>query len=224
MKLEQIIANYNELNSKMSVLNEQYNSKSKLLIASKTLTQEQINYIIENSNQKRFGETKVQDAVSKWSDIKLQYPKVKLHFIGCLQSNKIKQAASLFDVIETINSFEQMCKVSEEVAKTNKKIDLFLQVNIGDEKQKNGISLRDFDYVYNKIINADMMVSGIMCIPPKSGPSFFYFGYMKKIAKEYDIKEISMGMSNDFETAIKFGATQVRIGSFLTNNQKDIAK
>ncbi|MFK7760512.1 MAG: YggS family pyridoxal phosphate-dependent enzyme [Candidatus Midichloriaceae bacterium] len=216
---EVLLQNYKILIKKIDEYNEQYESKSKLLLVSKNLEQGQIEHIIINTKQRIFGENKVQDAIDKWSDIKENHPNIKLHLIGKLQTNKIKKAVKLFDVIETIDSVELACKVIDEALKINKKIQIFLQINIGNEPHKNGIMLKDFDKIFNEVNNDVTNIAGIMCVPPISGPAFFYFGYMNKIAKEHKISEISMGMSTDFETAIKFGSTQVRIGSFITASE-----
>ena len=216
---EVLLQNYKILIQKINEYNGQYETKSKLLLVSKNLEQDQIEHIIVNTKQRIFGENKVQDAIDKWSDTKENHPNIRLHLIGKLQTNKIKKAVKLFDVIETIDSVELACKVIDEASKINKEIQMFLQINIGNEPHKNGIMLKDFDRVFNEINNDVMNITGIMCVPPISGPAFFYFGYMNKIAKEHKISEISMGMSADFETAIKFGSTQVRIGSFITDSE-----
>ena len=213
----QLLENHQRITHEIDNYNKLYKNNAKLLLVSKNLSQEQIEYIVKNSKQKEFGENKVQDSGKKWCDFKEKYPDIKLHFIGKLQTNKIKKAVELFDVIETIDSFDLASKVNDEALKINKKIKIYLQVNVGDEEHKNGINLKDFDSVFKKINSEVINVSGLMCIPPINSPAFFYFGIMKKIAKEHKIQEISMGMSNDFETAIKFGSTQVRIGSLITN-------
>jgi pyridoxal phosphate enzyme (YggS family) len=218
MQLNQILTNYKNLIAKIDEYNQTYKNNSKLLLVSKNLTQEQILHILSNSSQRSFGENKIQDAMLKWHDIKDKYPDVKLHFIGKLQKNKIKKAVELFDVIETIDSIESTCKINEEMSKINKTIDFFIQINIGDEQQKSGVNLKNFDFILQGIKKEGIAIKGIICIPPKSGPSFFYFGYMAKLAKEHKIKEISMEMTSDFETAIKFGSTQVKIGNFITDN------
>lgn len=211
MPLNQILQNYECLIAKIEEYNQLYKNNSKLLLVSKNLTQEQILYLINNSSQRSFGENKIQDSMLKWPIIKKQHSDIKLHFIGNLQKNKIKKAVELFDVIETIDSVELACKINEEMSKINKKIDLFIQINVGNEQQKSGVNLKDFDSVFQKIKKEGIAIKGIMCIPPKSATSFFYFGYMNKLAREYAIKEISMGMTADFETAIKFGSTQIRM-------------
>jgi len=216
---EVLLQNYKILIRKVDEYNEQYGGKSKLLLVSKNLEQDQIEHIIINTKQRIFGENKVQDAINKWTDIKEKHSNVKLHLIGKLQTNKIKKAVKLFDVIETIDSVELAYKVIDEASRTGKKIQIFLQINIGNEPHKNGVMLKDFDKVFNEINNDVTNITGIMCVPPISGPAFFYFGYMNKIAKEHKISEISMGMSADFETAIKFGSTQIRIGSFITASE-----
>ncbi len=216
---EVLLQNYKILIRKVDEYNEQYGGKSKLLLVSKNLEQDQIEHIIINTKQRIFGENKVQDAINKWTDIKEKHSNIKLHLIGKLQTNKIKKAVKLFDVIETIDSVELAYKVIDEASRTGKKIQIFLQINIGNEPHKNGVMLKDFDKVFNEINNDVTNITGIMCVPPISGPAFFYFGYMNKIAKEHKISEISMGMSADFETAIKFGSTQIRIGSFITASE-----
>jgi len=212
---EILLQNYRKLIQRIKDCNKLYQSESKLLLVSKHLCCSQIEYIITNTEQRIFGENKVQDAIDKWSSIKEIHPGIKLHLIGKLQTNKIKKAVKLFDIIETVDSVELARKITDEALKIGKKIQIFLQVNIGNEPHKNGIMLREFDEVFTKIKRDIVDVSGIMCIPPADGPAFFYFGHMNKIAKEYNISKISMGMSADFQTAIKFGSTQVRIGSFV---------
>lgn len=216
---EILLQNYRLLIKKIDEYNKLYQSGSKLLLVSKHLDQEQIQYIISNTKQRIFGENKVHDAINKWSSIKKIYPDIILHLIGKLQTNKIKKAVRLFDVIESVDSIKLASKIADEALLINKKIKIFLQINIGNEPYKNGIMLRRFDKILNEINKNITDVDGIMCIPPIDNPAFFYFGYMAKIAKEYEINEISMGMSADFKTAIKFGSTQVRIGSFITSYQ-----
>jgi len=215
---EILLQNYRKLIQRIEECNKLYQSESKLLLVSKHLDRGQIEYIIANTEQRIFGENKVQDAIDKWSSIKETHPDIKLHLIGKLQTNKIKKAVKLFDIIETVDSVELARKITDEALKIGKKIQIFLQVNIGNEPHKNGIMLREFDEIFTKVQRNIVDVSGIMCIPPADGPAFFYFGYMNKIAKEHKISEISMGMSADFQTAIKFGSTQVRIGSFVYGN------
>ena len=210
-----LLKNYDTIIKQIQQQNQSFKKNATLLLISKQLSQNQIIYIISNTQQKKFGESRVQHCFRKWSSIKEKYPAIRLHFIGKLQTNKIKQAVKLFDVIETIDSVTLAAKVYEEALKVNRKLKIYLQINISNEQHKNGISIKNFDYIFNIIHQQIMNVSGIMCIPRREGPAFFYFGLMQKIARDNAISTISMGMSNDFCTAIKFGASQVRIGRLI---------
>ena len=160
-----------------------------------------------------YGENKVQEAIDKWSDIKLKDSDIKLHLIGRLQTNKVKFALRIFDYIHSLDSEKLANKISEEQLKQNKKPKLFIQVNIGNEDQKSGINkdnLVDF-YKFCKNLNLDII--GTMCIPPNEGNVEKYFSEMSDLNKELNFKELSMGMSGDFLQAIKYNATYIRIGS-----------
>ena len=213
---EFLLKNYDSVIMQIQKQNQNFKKDATLLMVSKQLSKNQIIYIINNREQKKFGENRIQDSIRKWSGIKEKNDGISLHLIGKLQTNKIKQAVKLFDVIETIDSFALASQVYEEALKINKKVQIYLQINIGNEQHKNGISLRNLNHTLNAINQQLMDVSGIMCLPPKGKPAFFYFGLMQKIARDNKLSTISMGMSNDFCTAIKFGATQVRIGSLIT--------
>jgi len=160
-----------------------------------------------------FGENKVQEAMTKWTDIKLAKPNIKLHLIGKLQTNKVKQALKLFDYIHSVDTKKLAKKIADEELKQNKKIRIFLQINIGDEEQKSGINkdhLNEF-YLYCKNLNLDVV--GLMCIPPAEGKSEIFFKEMALLNKKLDLKELSMGMSSDYIEAAKNSATYIRIGS-----------
>ena len=160
-----------------------------------------------------YGENKVQEAIIKWTDIKLANPNIKLHLIGKLQTNKVKFAIKLFDYIHSVDTKKLAKKIADEELKQNKKIKIFLQVNIGDEEQKSGIDkdyLNDF-YSYCKNLNLDIV--GLMCIPPVDNKSEFFFKEMALLTKKLNLKELSMGMSADYIEAAKNSATYIRIGS-----------
>jgi len=160
-----------------------------------------------------FGENKVQEAMTKWTDIKLAKPNIKLHLIGKLQTNKVKQALKLFDYIHSVDTKKLAKKIADEELKQNKKIRIFLQINIGDEEQKSGINkdhLNEF-YLYCKNLNLDVV--GLMCIPPAEGKSEIFFKEMALLNKKLDLKELSMGMSADYIEAAKNSASYIRIGS-----------
>ena len=160
-----------------------------------------------------YGENKVQEAITKWTDIKLANSNIKLHLIGKLQTNKVKFAIRLFDYIHSVDTKKLAKKIADEELKQNKKIKIFLQVNIGDEEQKSGINkdyLNDF-YLYCKNLNLDVV--GLMCIPPADDKSENFFKEMALLSKKLNLKELSMGMSSDYIEAAKNSATYIRIGS-----------
>ena len=160
-----------------------------------------------------YGENKVQEAITKWTDVKLANPNINLHLIGKLQTNKVKFALKLFDYIHSVDTKKLAKKIADEQLKQNKKIKIFLQVNIGDEEQKSGINknyLNDF-YSYCKSLKLDIV--GLMCIPPEFDKSEIFFKEMALLTKKLNLKELSMGMSADYIEAAKNSATYLRIGS-----------
>ena len=184
----------------------------KLIAVSKTISSD---YICEAAKygQVCFGENKVQEAAKKWPQIKSLYPKTRLHMIGPLQSNKVKDAIRIFDVIETVDRE----KVAIELEKSSKKYQLFpelyVQINLGEEKQKSGCFPINAKSFINECINIGLNVTGVMGIPPINTEPSPYFALLSKIAHESNLKNISMGMSSDFEKAIYLGSTEVRIGT-----------
>ena len=160
-----------------------------------------------------FGENKVQEAMEKWSAIKLSKNNLKLHLIGGLQTNKVKYAVKLFDYIHSVDSEKLAKKISEEQDKQNKKVKVFIQVNIGNEDQKFGADKLFVPELCYYCKTLDLEVVGLMCIPPLNEPSEIYFKEMSELNKKLNLKELSMGMSSDYLNAIKNSATYVRIGS-----------
>ena len=184
----------------------------KVIAVSKTFPIEAIMPLIEYGHLE-YGENKVQEAITKWTDIKLANPNIKLHLIGKLQTNKVKFALKLFDYIHSVDSKKLAKKIADEELKQNKKTKIFLQVNIGKEEQKSGINkdhLNDF-YSYCKNLNLDVV--GLMCIPPVDDKSEIFFKEMALLTKKLDLKELSMGMSSDYIEAAKNSSTYLRIGS-----------
>jgi pyridoxal phosphate enzyme (YggS family) len=163
---------------------------------------------------KHFGENKVQEALDKWTDIKNKFSNVKLHMIGKLQTNKVKFAIPLFDYIHSLDSIKLAKKISEEQTKKNKRIKIFIQVNIGNEDQKSGIDCSEIKNFYKICVeDLDLDIIGLMCLPPKNNNSSEYFIKMQEFAKDISTTDLSMGMSNDYIKAAKNGATFLRIGS-----------
>ena len=186
----------------------------KIIAVSKTFSSDKILPLIEYGHID-YGENKVQEAIDKWTDIKSKKSNIKLHMIGKLQTNKVKFAVKLFDYIHSVDSEKLAKKIADEQNKINKKIKIFLQVNIGDEYQKSGINKNDVQKLvyYCKEIGLDLI--GLMCIPPINVDPENYFGEMNKLNKSLDLSELSMGMASDFLIAAKNFSTYVRIGSSI---------
>ena len=160
-----------------------------------------------------YGENKVQEALDKWSDIKLKNNAIKLHLIGRLQTNKVKFALRIFDYIHSLDSEKLAIKISEEQKKQEKKPKIFIQVNIGNEDQKSGINKDNLIDFYKFCNNLNLDIIGTMCIPPNDDNTEKYFSEMNDLNKEFNFKELSMGMSGDYLEAIRYNATYIRVGS-----------
>ena len=186
----------------------------KIIAVSKTFKIDQISPLIDYGHID-FGENKVQEAIEKWTDVKKINPKIQLHMIGKLQTNKVKFAVKLFDYIHSVDSEKLAKKIADEQNKINKNIKIFLQVNIGDENQKAGINKNQLKNLvdYCKEINLDLI--GLMCIPPANINPEIYFDEMKNLNKALGLVELSMGMSSDYVIASKYQSTFIRIGSSI---------
>ena len=188
------------------------NNNPKILAVSKTFEINKILPLIEYGHLD-YGENKVQEALEKWSDIKLTKKNLKLHLIGKLQTNKVKQAIKIFDYIHSVDSEKLAKKIADEEIKQGKKIKIFIQVNIGDEEQKSGVNKSSVNELYSYCKAIDLNVVGLMCIPPLGKSSDIFFKEMSTLNKNLNLDELSMGMSADYLDAIKNSATYVRIGS-----------
>ena len=190
------------------------NNKPKIIAVSKTFEIDKILPLL-NHGHINFGENKVQEAVEKWSKVKQKNPDIKLHMIGKLQTNKVKFAVKLFDYIHSVDSKKLAKKIADEQNKLNKKLKIFLQVNIGEENQKSGINKNNVIELvsYCKEIGLDLI--GLMCIPPINIDPENYFKEMNILNKSLGFSELSMGMSSDFLLAIKYFSTYVRVGSAI---------
>ena len=190
------------------------NTNPKIIAVSKTFKAENILPLIEHGHID-YGENKVQEAVEKWTEIKKINSQVKLHMIGKLQTNKVKFAVQIFDYIHSVDNEKLAKKLADEQNKINKKIKIFLQVNIGEENQKSGINKNDVSRLvsYCKEINLDLI--GLMCIPPANIDPESFFKEMSQLNKSLNLSELSMGMSSDFLIAVKHFSTYVRIGSSI---------
>lgn len=189
------------------------NPNTKVIAVSKTFNDKTIMPLVSYGHVD-FGENKVQEAINKWSDIKSQNHKIKLHMIGRLQTNKVKHALPLFDYIHSLDNLKLAQKISYEQKKINRKLKIFIQVNIGNEIQKSGIKIADLKNFYLKCIHDfELDIVGLMCIPPMSRDTELYFSKMLELNKFIGLNELSMGMSADYLEAVKFGSSFVRIGS-----------
>ena len=188
------------------------NNNPKILAVSKTFEINKILPLIEYGHLD-YGENKVQEALEKWSDIKLTKKNLKLHLIGKLQTNKVKQAIKIFDYIHSVDSEKLAKKIADEETKQGKKVKIFIQVNIGDEEQKSGVSKPSLQELYSYCKAIDLNVIGLMCIPPLDKSSDIFFKEMNILNQNLNLEELSMGMSADYLDAIKNSATYVRIGS-----------
>ncbi len=166
-----------------------------------------------------YGENKVQEALDKWSDIKLKNNAIKLHLIGRLQTNKVKFALKIFDYIHSLDSEKLANKIADEQLKQGKKPKIFIQVNIGNEEQKSGINKEKLYNFYQFCKNLNLDIIGTMCIPPNGENTENYFSEMNKINKELNFKELSMGMSGDYDQAMQNNSTYIRIGSKIFGNR-----
>lgn len=186
----------------------------KVIAVSKTFKLEKILPLIDYGHLD-FGENKVQEAIEKWSEIKTKKKDIQLHLIGKLQSNKAKFAVKIFDYIHSLDSEKLAKKISEEQSKQNKNIKLFIQVNIGNEDQKSGISINQLNDFYQFCNQLNLNIIGLMCIPPFDQNPEGYFKEMQSLKEKLNLKELSMGMSSDYLQAVDYSSTYLRIGSSI---------
>lgn len=190
-----------------------------LIAVSKTVPIDRIEQAIL-AGHSVFGENRVQEAIEKWEPLKKKYPHVQLHLIGPLQSNKVAQAVKLFDVIETIDRGKIAKMVAEECQKQHKKLPCLVQVNIGEEPQKSGVNpMQTINFVKECREIYGLTISGLMCVPPHNNNPSPYFVLLSQLAHQAHCNVISMGMSQDFEIAIKYGATSIRLGRIIFGNR-----
>ena len=185
----------------------------KIIAVSKTFAMSEIKPLIDFGH-KDFGENKIQEAIEKWPQVKEQNKEVKLHMIGKLQTNKVKFLIPLFDYLHSLDNLKLARKISLEEKKKRKKIKMFIQVNIGEERQKNGVHkefVKEFYNICKNELNLDIV--GLMCLPPNDDKTKTYFSKLSGLSKELGFREMSLGMSNDYLDAVDYGSTYMRIGS-----------
>ncbi len=188
--------------------------KTRLVAVTKTHGAERIRPAIE-AGHRVFGENRVQEAQRKWPALKAEFPDIELHLIGPLQTNKVKEAVALFDAIETVDRPKLAQALAVEIAKSGRSPALFIQVNTGEEPQKAGVTPSDAPALIALCRELRLSLKGLMCIPPVEDAPAPHFALLREIARAHDLDELSMGMSDDFETAIRFGASYVRVGTAI---------
>ena len=194
---------------------KQLKTNPTIIVISKTFSLEQIKPLMDNGHT-HFGENKIQEAESKWSELINTNKSLQLHMVGKLQSNKAKKAVKLFNFIHSLDNEKLALKLSQSEKELNKKIKLFVQVNLGEEVQKTGVDLKDLNNFYNYCsYDLKLNIIGLMCLPPINLNSDKFFKILKGSADKLNLKELSMGMSSDFEKAISNGSTYLRLGTAI---------
>jgi pyridoxal phosphate enzyme (YggS family) len=217
-KMETATGRLGEVKAKIAAVEKEVGRESgavRLVAVSKTFSAETVRPILE-AGQRLFGENRVQEAEGKWPGLKADFPGVELHLIGPLQSNKTANAVALFDVIETVDRDKIAHAIAAEMKRQGRHPRLYVQVNIGSEPQKAGVEPTGAAAFVERCRQThDLRIEGLMCIPPIGENPGPYFALLQKLAREAGVEELSMGMSADYETAIRFGATSVRVGSAI---------
>ena len=212
--MHQTVKNLLNIQSKVKQNLEINNLKEEpnIIAVSKTFNLDHIMHLIDHGHM-HYGENKVQEAIEKWSEIKKLKSNIQLHLIGKLQTNKVKFAVKLFDYIHSLDNEKLANKISSLQKIENKSLKIFIQVNIGNEKQKFGVDKSSVAELYSYCKTLNLNVAGLMCIPPLNEPSEIFFKEMNELNKKLNFEELSMGMSSDYLDAVKNSATFVRIGS-----------
>ena len=202
------------------IYQRQLKTDPKIIIVTKTFSLNKVIPLLEYGHM-HYGENKIQEAENKWSEVRKKYANLKLHMIGKLQSNKAKKAVKIFDYIHSLDNAKLASKISQYEKELNKKIKLFIQVNLAEENQKSGILLNDLNnfYYYCKK-ELSLNVIGLMCLPPIEANTQKYFEMLKNIAEKLNLKDLSMGMSSDFEQAIINSSTYLRLGTIILGERK----
>ena len=218
--MHDVIKSYKEVISAIEhrLKDQNITTQPKVIAVSKTFGLDKILPLIDYGHLD-YGENKVQEAIEKWTNIKLTKKELKLHLIGKLQTNKVKQAIKIFDYIHSVDSEKLAKKIADEEDKQGKKIKIFIQVNIGDEDQKSGINKNQLSDFYQFCKTSKLNVVGLMCIPPFDQDSKKYFEEMSVLNKKLNLNDLSMGMSSDYLEAINYSATYLRIGSSIFGNR-----
>ena len=215
--LSKVKSKINEIISKT-----QLKTEPKIIVVSKTFSLDKIIPILE-SGHIHYGENKIQEAEQKWSNVKKNYKNLQLHMVGKLQSNKAKKAVALFDYIHSLDNDRLAMKLSYYEKELNKKIKLFIQVNLASEQQKAGINLNNLNNFYRYCIEElSLNIIGLMCLPPIDSNPLEYFKILKVNAEKLNLKDLSMGMSSDYEQAVLSGSSYLRLGTIILGKRSFI--
>ena len=201
---------------------KQLKTKPQIIVVTKTFSLENILPLLECGHL-HYGENKIQEAETKWGEIRKNYKNLQLHMVGKLQSNKAKKAVNLFDYIHSLDNEKLASKISYYQKELGRKLKLFIQLNLADERQKSGLPLKDINSFYNYCVNElSLNIVGLMCIPPVDDNVDKYFRLLKKSSEDLNLKELSMGMSSDFENAVINGSTFLRLGTLIMGKRNII--
>ena len=217
-----IVENLNRVKNKVNeiVNKKQLKTDPKIIVVTKTFPLNKIMSLLEYGHV-HYAENKIQEAENKWIDIKNQYKDLRLHMVGKLQANKTKKAVKLFDYIHSLDNDRLALKLSYYEKELNKKVKLFIQVNLAEEPQKSGIMFNDLNNFYNYCTyDLSLNIIGLMCLPPVDSNSQEYFAKLKKAAGQLNLEDLSMGMSSDYEQAILSGSTYLRLGTLIMGERK----
>ena len=219
--MEEVVKKLSLIEKKIKEINSQKKNKShaQIIAVSKTFTLDKIKPLLEKGHL-HYGENKIQEAENKWHNIQNQYKGLQLHMLGKLQTNKAKKAVKLFDYIHSLDNAKLAAKISQYEKELNKKVKLFIQVNIAEENQKTGILLSELERFYNYCSNElSLNIIGLMSLPPAGSDPTNNFEILKKASQQLNLSELSMGMSNDYEIAIHHGSTYLRLGTAIFGNR-----
>jgi len=213
--MHKIVTNLLEIKNDIKQFKTNVNDQVEIIAVSKTFAAEQILPLIDLGHI-HFGENKIQEALNKWSTLKSKYPSLKLHMLGKIQTNKAKYLLPLFDYIHSLDNYKLAEKIADQEEKKGKKLSIFIQVNLGEENQKNGVMAEDLEKFYLQCSSQlNLNIIGLMCLPPIKDEPTKHFLKLHNLAKNLGIANLSMGMSNDYKEAVKSGSTFIRVGSRL---------
>ena len=211
--MHKIIVNLEGIKDKLKKFRSNQDKLPEIIAVSKTFTANEIMPLVEYGHL-HFGENKIQEALQKWPKIKENFSNIKLHMLGKIQSNKVKYLLPVFDYLHSLDSIKVAEKISLEEEKKNKKLKIFIQINIGNEFQKGGINIDDLnDFYLTCTKRFNLNIVGLMCLPPSLKDPKKYFMLLNDVSKKFNLKDLSMGMSNDYMEAAECGASYLRIGS-----------